>query len=150
MTDAARTQSRFVRPQPGDNFLAIHGSTIAGMALIVIHSRKPIAPNLTTPRRRGPTRYRARLQPRTTPLVMLQGTWETGATIMTTQPSIIEGTASEVIAKLAHLPADERVRVIIGRPSLSAIARRLQATATANGMTEQIHDDLLRSLKNDC
>jgi hypothetical protein len=26
----------------------------------------------------------------------------------------------------------------------------LQATAAANGMTEAIHEDLLRSLKNDC
>jgi len=54
------------------------------------------------------------------------------------------------MAKLAHVPAGERVRVMVGRPSLTVIARRLQATAAANGMTEAMHDDLLRSLKNDC
>jgi hypothetical protein len=63
---------------------------------------------------------------------------------------MIEGTAQEVIAKLALIPAGEHVRVMVGRPSLSVIARRLQATASANGMTAEIHDDLLRSLKNDC
>jgi hypothetical protein len=69
---------------------------------------------------------------------------------MKTQDGVIEGTAQEVMAKLAHVPAGERVRVMIGRPSLSVIARRLQATASANGMTEEIHNDLLRSLQNDC
>jgi hypothetical protein len=69
---------------------------------------------------------------------------------MKTQDGMIEGTAREVMAKLAHVPADERVRVMIGRPSLTVVARRLQATAAARGMTEQIHDDLLGSLKNDC
>lgn len=68
---------------------------------------------------------------------------------MKTQDGIIEGTAQEVMAKLAHVPAGERVRVMVGRPSLTVIARRLQATAAANGMTEAMHDDLLRSLKND-
>ena len=68
---------------------------------------------------------------------------------MTTHANVIEGTAREVMAKLADVPPTERVRVIIGRPSLTVIARRLQATAAANGMTEEIHDDLLRSLKND-
>jgi hypothetical protein len=53
------------------------------------------------------------------------------------------------MTKLAHVPANQRVRVMVGRPSLGAIARRLQATASANGMTEEIHDDLLQSLKND-
>lgn len=53
------------------------------------------------------------------------------------------------MARLAHVPPGERVRVMVGRPSLSAIARRLQATAAANAMTAEIHDDLLMSLKND-
>jgi hypothetical protein len=69
---------------------------------------------------------------------------------MKTRDRIIEGTAQEVMAKLAHVPAGERVRVMIGRPSLTVIARRLQATAAANGMTEAIHNGLLRSLKNEC
>ena len=69
---------------------------------------------------------------------------------MKTQDGMIEGTAQEVMAKLAHVPADEHVRVMVGRPSLTMVARRLQATAAARGMTEQIHDDLLGSLKNDC
>ncbi len=69
---------------------------------------------------------------------------------MKTQGGIIEGTAQEVTAKLAHAPAGARVRVMVGRPSLSVIARRLQATAAANGMTEAIRNDLLGSLKNEC
>ena len=68
---------------------------------------------------------------------------------MKTQDGVIEGTAQEVIAMLAHVPAGERVRVMVGRPSLSVIARRLQATAAANGMTDEVHDELLGSLKND-
>jgi hypothetical protein len=69
---------------------------------------------------------------------------------MKTQFAIIEGTTREIMAKLAHVPAGERVRVMVGRPSLSVIARRLQATAAANGMNAAIRGDLLRSLKNDC
>ena len=69
---------------------------------------------------------------------------------MRTHGQVIEGTAREVMAKLAHVPAGERVRVMVGRPSLSVIARRLQATATANGMTPEVHDELLTSLKNGC
>ncbi len=68
---------------------------------------------------------------------------------MKTHDGVIEGTAQEVMAQLAHVPPGERVRLMVGRPSLSVIARRLQATAAANGMTADIHDDLLRSLKND-
>ena len=66
---------------------------------------------------------------------------------MTAAPEIIEGTARDVIAKLAQVPQGEHVRVMVGRPSLSAIARRLQATAAANGMTDAVHD-LMRSLKD--
>lgn len=71
---------------------------------------------------------------------------------VTRQPgksNVIEGTARQVIAKLADMPPDERVRVMIGRPGLGVIARRLPAIATANGMTDEIHDDLLGSLRND-
>jgi hypothetical protein len=60
----------------------------------------------------------------------------------------IEGTAQEVMARLTHVPPGQRVRLMVGRPSLSVIARRLQATAAANGMTDKIHDDLLKSLNN--
>ncbi len=68
---------------------------------------------------------------------------------MKTTDRVIEGTAQEVMAKLAHVPAGERVRAMVGHPSLSVIARRLQAIASANGMSEDIHNDLLRSLQND-
>ena len=68
---------------------------------------------------------------------------------MTTHDRVFEGTARDVMAQPAHVPAGERVRVMVGRPSLSVIARRLQATASANGMTKTIHDDLVRSLTTD-
>jgi hypothetical protein len=91
---------------------------------------------------------------------------QAGCAIMKTRDAIIEGMARELVAslalpfraafpsasppsgraKLAHVPAGERVRVMVGRPSLSVIARRLQATAAANGMNAEIHSDLLRSL----
>jgi hypothetical protein len=61
----------------------------------------------------------------------------------------IEGTACEVIAKLAKVPADGHVRAMVSRPRLSPIARRLQSTALASGMTNEVHDDLWQSLKND-
>ena len=67
---------------------------------------------------------------------------------MKSHAEVIEGTAQEVIARLARIPAGERVRATIGRPSLSTIARQLQETAAANGMTEDIHDELLASWKN--
>jgi hypothetical protein len=69
---------------------------------------------------------------------------------MKAQDGIIERAAREVMAKLARVPAGERVRVMVGRPSLTVIARRLQATAAANGMNAEIQSDLLKSLKNDC
>jgi hypothetical protein len=68
---------------------------------------------------------------------------------MDTHPGIIEGTAKEIRNELAHIPDDEIVRLVIGRPSLSLIARKLQAEAAANGMTTAIHDELLSSLKDD-
>ncbi len=69
--------------------------------------------------------------------------------VMTRHDEVIEGTAQEVMAQLAHVPPGERVRAMVGRPSLTVIARRLQATAAANGITADIHNDLLRSIKND-
>jgi len=66
--------------------------------------------------------------------------------VMKSQDRFVQGTVREVMARLAHVPADERVRVMVGRPGLRVIARRLQATAEANGMTDEIHEDLLRSL----
>jgi hypothetical protein len=62
---------------------------------------------------------------------------------------IVEGTAKDIIARLARLPADEHVRVVIGRPSLSTVARKTQAIAAAHGMTDEIHDALIRSLNDD-
>jgi hypothetical protein len=59
---------------------------------------------------------------------------------------VIEGTAEEVMARLAQVPAGERFRVLIGNPSLAVIARRLQATAAANGMTDDVYDELMKSL----
>ncbi len=64
------------------------------------------------------------------------------------EPQIIDGTAAEVIAQLARLPAAEHVRAIVGRPSLTAIARKLQQTAATNGMTDAVYDELMASLKH--
>jgi len=68
---------------------------------------------------------------------------------MIAHDGVIEGTAREVMAELAHMPAEIRVRAMIGRPSLNVIARRLQATAAANGMTDTVHDELMESLKSE-
>jgi hypothetical protein len=65
------------------------------------------------------------------------------------EPQVFEGTAREIRTRLAAMPDDERVRVMVGRPSLAVIARKLQGTAAANGMTDAIHDTLLQSLKHD-
>jgi hypothetical protein len=65
------------------------------------------------------------------------------------EPQVFEGTAREIRTRLATMPDDERVRVMVGRPSLAVIARKLQGTAAANGMTDTIHDTLLQSLKHD-
>ncbi len=64
------------------------------------------------------------------------------------ESQVFEGTAQEIRTRLAGVPDDERVRVIVGRPSLTVIARRLQATAASNGMTGPIHDALMQSLKH--
>ncbi len=67
---------------------------------------------------------------------------------MRSRSEVIEGTAREVMARLARIAPDERVRVLVGRPSLSVIARRTQAVAAERGMNEATHDALIRSLKN--
>ncbi len=64
-------------------------------------------------------------------------------------PQMFEGTAREIRTRLAAIPDDERVRVIVGRPSLTVMARRLQTTAAANGVTDPIHDALMQSLNHD-
>jgi len=64
------------------------------------------------------------------------------------QSRVIEGTAKEIKAALAGMPDDAPVRLLVGRPSLSIIARKLQSEAAAHGMTEAAHDALMASLKN--
>lgn len=68
---------------------------------------------------------------------------------MTEQAEVIQGTAKEIRAALALIPDDEIVRLIVGRPSLSIIARKLQREAASQGMTDAEHDALMASLKND-
>jgi len=68
---------------------------------------------------------------------------------MTMQPGVFEGTAKEIKAALAGMPDDAVVRLMVGRPSLSIIARKLQSEAAARGMTDAQHDVLMSSLKND-
>jgi hypothetical protein len=67
---------------------------------------------------------------------------------MAIQPGVIEGTAKEIKAALAGMPDDAVVRLMIGRPSLSIIARRLQSESATRGMTDLQHDALMASLKN--
>ncbi len=68
---------------------------------------------------------------------------------MAIQSGVIAGTAKEIRAALAGLPDDAVVRLMVGRPSLSIIARKLQSEAVARGMTDGQHDALLESLKDD-
>lgn len=65
------------------------------------------------------------------------------------QDIVIEGTAQDLMAQLAQMPPGERVRLVIARSSLSILAHRLQATANSNGMSNEIHHDLLKSLNHD-
>jgi hypothetical protein len=64
-------------------------------------------------------------------------------------PGIIEGTAKEIKAALAAMPEDAVVRLVVGRPSLSIIARKLQSESPNHGMTDAQHDALMASLKNE-
>ncbi|MDY7048891.1 MAG: hypothetical protein RPG89_09790 [Microcystis panniformis WG22] len=68
---------------------------------------------------------------------------------MTTQATVIQGTAKEIREALALIPDDEIVRLILGRPSLFIIARKLQHEAATLGMTAAEHDALMASLKDD-
>ena len=68
---------------------------------------------------------------------------------MTTQATVIQGTAKEIREALALIPDDEIVRLMLGRPSLSIIARKLQHEAATFGMTDAEHDALMTSLKDD-
>jgi hypothetical protein len=68
---------------------------------------------------------------------------------MRPQAGVIEGTAREVRADLARLQDDEIVKLMIGRPSLSITARKLWREAASRGMTGEIHDELIGSLKAD-
>ncbi len=67
---------------------------------------------------------------------------------MAIPPGVIEGTAKEIKAALATLPDDVVVRLMVGRPSLSIIARKLQSESANRGMTDERHDALMSSLKN--
>jgi hypothetical protein len=60
---------------------------------------------------------------------------------------VIEGTAKEIKAALAGMPDDAVVRLMVGRPSLSIIARKLQSEAANRSMTDERHDALMASLK---
>lgn len=68
---------------------------------------------------------------------------------MAIPPGVIEGTAKEIKAALAAVPEDAVVRLMIGRPSLSIIARKLQSEPVNRGMTDAQHDTLIASLKNE-
>lgn len=67
---------------------------------------------------------------------------------MATQAGVIEGTAKQIRATLAEMPDNEVIRLMVGRPSLSFIAQKLQSEAAANGMTDAQHDALMASLKD--
>jgi hypothetical protein len=65
---------------------------------------------------------------------------------MAIQSGVIEGIAKEIKAALVGLPDDAVVRLMVGRPSLSIIARKLQSESAARGMTDTEHDALTASL----
>ncbi|ELR99833.1 hypothetical protein [Gloeocapsa sp. PCC 73106] len=66
---------------------------------------------------------------------------------MTIQTGVIQGTAKQIKAVLEEIPDNEVVCLMIGRPSLSVIARKLQNEAATRGMTDPQHDELMASLK---
>jgi hypothetical protein len=47
------------------------------------------------------------------------------------------------------MPDNAVVRLMVGRPSLSIIARKLQRESAIRGMTDPQHDALMASLKNE-
>jgi hypothetical protein len=65
---------------------------------------------------------------------------------MTIPSQVIEGTAKEIKAALAEMPEDVVVRLMIGRPSLSMIARRLQSEAAARGLDDAKYEAVMASL----
>jgi hypothetical protein len=67
---------------------------------------------------------------------------------VTIPSGVIEGTAKEIKAALAAMPEDAVVRLMVGRPSLSIIARKLQSESANRGMTDAQHYALITSLKN--
>jgi hypothetical protein len=67
---------------------------------------------------------------------------------VTIPSGVIEGTAKEIKAALAAMPEDAVVRLMVGRPSLSIIARKLQSESAHRGMTDAQHYALITSLKN--
>ena len=82
-------------------------------------------------------------------MIVSRAGWEhISVNIMDPQAKVVEGTAKQIREELRQLPDDIVVRLMVGRPSLSIIASRLQAEAAARGMTKEIHDDLISSLKN--
>jgi hypothetical protein len=72
-----------------------------------------------------------------------------GFKIMATQATVFQGTAKKIREALALMPDDEVVRLMVGRPSLFIIARKLQREAATFGMTDAEHDALMASLKKD-
>jgi len=68
---------------------------------------------------------------------------------MRTENHVIKSTAGKVTAELERRGIDPArpVTVMIGHPSLSVIARRLQGEAARSGMTQEIHDQLMDELK---
>jgi hypothetical protein len=102
----------------------------------------------------------------------IRGTWARGAAALGTTPStddspgfalpldpldirparrqfLLHRFVPAIKLELSRVPADEVVRPRIGPPSLSVIARKPQATAASNGMTEARHDEVMGSLQTD-
>jgi arginine repressor len=68
---------------------------------------------------------------------------------MTMQAGVIQGTAKQIRAALDAMSDDEIVRFIVGRPSLSVIARKLQNEVATRGITDAQYNELMASLKTD-
>jgi hypothetical protein len=68
---------------------------------------------------------------------------------MEMEGQLIKSTAGEIAAELRQRGVDpsDPVTVLVGRPSLSVIARRLQTEAAGRGMTDEIHDKLMSGAK---
>jgi hypothetical protein len=68
---------------------------------------------------------------------------------MRAENQAIKSTAGQVTAELERRGIDPArpVKVMVGRPSLSVIGRRLQGEAARGGMNAEVHDQLLDELK---